>query len=296
MSLRTQLSSARRSVDPGGTRRKAGFPARRVAVCGAVLVASAVLAGTSASAADASSHGRPLTTAGHALPGLGYAVGHTTAISGATVADVPATSRAAAISPDATPPDSQCQGQGPGHYGWFGITPGSSADGGISNDLWLDAKGDVVNTPVQVYTGNGGANQQWCEMDAGDGDFKFYADYNSSAWQCLTVNGGYGNDYAPGLSVYAANCADSFDQDWYVCPRSGSPDNFSLEPAFATPSSAWLDVRGGTSDNGKSAFVPMSPLQIWTGNGQDNQRFTLYPSPGEPNVMSYSSTSGLPGC
>lgn len=25
------------------------------------------------------------------------------------------------------------------------------------------------------------------------------------------------------------------------------------------------------------------PLQIWTGNGQDNQRFTLYPSPGEPD-------------
>ena len=295
MSLRTQLSNARRPAD-GGTPRKAGLSARRAAaVCGAVLAASAVLAGTSTSAADASSHSRP-SAAGHAVPGRGYAVGHTTAISAAVVADIPGTSRAAAITPAATPSDQACRGEGPGYYGWFGIAPGSSADGGIAPDLWLDAKGAVVNTPVQVYSGNGGANQQWCEMDGGDGEFKFYADYNSSAWQCLTVNGGYGNNYAPGLRVYAANCADSFDQDWYVCPRSGSPDNFSLEPAWANPSSAWLDVLGGTSNNGKSAFVPMNPLQIWTGNGQDNQRYTLYPSPGEPSVMSYSFTTGVPGC
>jgi hypothetical protein len=104
--------------------------------------------------------------------------------------------------------------------------------------------------------------------------------------------------------VYADNCGTPAlentignDQLWYVCPRSGS--SISLEPAVAVTwysKSVWLDVWGGSSDNGESAFVPMNPLQIWTGNGQDNQRFTLIPSPGEPSDIRYSYTTGVAGC
>ncbi|HEX6525644.1 MAG TPA: hypothetical protein VF070_37375 [Streptosporangiaceae bacterium] len=35
-----------------------------------------------------------------------------------------------------------------------------------------------------------------------------------------------------------------------------------------------------------------NPLQIWTGNGQDNQRFTFLPSPGEPNGLPSSTPEG----
>ena len=36
---------------------------------------------------------------------------------------------------------------------------------------------------------------------------------------------------------------------------------------------------------------PLNTLQIWTGNRQENQRFTLFPSPGEPS-LTYEHTSG----
>jgi len=204
-----------------------------------------------------------------------------------------------AAAPDVTPPNSQCTGLGSSFFGWFGAAPGSSADGGVANDLWWDATQSKSPAQMQVYTGNGGANQQWCEQYVGSGAFIFFGRYAGpgTIGQCLTVLNGHGV-YSPGKRVYADTCdAPQFgspqDQFWYVCPRSGN--SVSLEPASATPSSVWLDVFGGTSNNGKSAFVPGNPLQIWTGNGQDNQRFTFFPSPGEPS-LTYEITTGIPGC
>ena len=105
--------------------------------------------------------------------------------------------------------------------------------------------------------------------------------------------------YLNGQHVYHDTCAgwpgggDRRDQLWYVCVRSGS--SVSLEPTYAALSTRMLDVWGGSSNNGKSAFVPGNVLQIWTGNGQDNQRYTFYMSPGEPS-RTMGVTTGVAGC
>jgi hypothetical protein len=253
------------------------------AACAAVLTAGTALAGTASAASAAAQHGQ-------AAPGAG--LGHAAAVA-------PAARQATAVTPAATPPDAWCRGQGPNYFGWFGIAPGSSADGGVAGDLWWDAKGNASPAPMQVYTGNGGANQQWCEAYLGSGAFIFYSDYTGGEPQCLTVsNNGL---YEPGQRVWAETCQsttsitkDDERQLWYVCPRSGN--SVSLEPTATNPSSVWLDVWGGSSGNGTSAFVPTNSLQIWPGNGQDNQRFTLYASPGEPGGLSYDYTTGIAGC
>jgi hypothetical protein len=283
MSLRRKLAVSRRSEDPDGPPGKIRFSTRYLAAaCGIILAASAALAGTGA-AANASLQDRPASSSG-----TGYAVARTTAVNAA-----------AAVTPASTPPNSWCQGRGSNYFGWFGVAPGSSADGGVANDLWWDAKNNASPAQVQVYTGNGGANQQWCEASIGSGSMIFYSDYVSGLPQCLTAKNGYEDGYPLGLRVTTEDCASistptNVDQLWWVCPRSGG--SISIEPEAANPSQVWLDVWGGSSDNGTSAFKPMNPLQLWTGNGQDNQRFTLFSSPGEPGGLTYAYSTGVAGC
>ena len=262
----------------------------------AVGVLGVVLAGTASTASAAptsrASSSSDCTVAVPGQPGKTTVAPCLAGGANAGVASV-AASPAAAVTPDATPPDSKCRGDG--NFGWFGVQPGSSAVQGGLSGLWWDAKENASPTPVQVYTGNGGANQQWCEEPLGNGEFAFYAYYAASGVpQCLTVKDGLVNDYVAGLRVYADDCGmpvdgSPGDQDWLVCERSGN--SISLMPAEDLSRSVWLDVFGGTSDNGASAFKPLNPLQIWTGNGQDNQRFTLFPSPGEPS-LTYEYTTG----
>jgi hypothetical protein len=272
----------------------------------AVGALSAVIGGTagtaSASAQSRASSGSNCTIAAPGQPGKTIVTSCPVAGAGAGTATTPAGLTSAAATPAVTPPDPECRGRSTStnpYYGWFGVAPGSSADGGVANDLWWDAKQNATPAQMQIYTGNGGANQQWCEQYLGQGAYAFYSLYTSyNAPQCLTVYHGYVSDYAPGQRVYADTCdnpsvGSDIDQDWYVCPRSGN--SVSLQPIAALTRSVWLDVWGGGSNNGKSAFVPMNPLQIWTGNGQDNQRFTFYPSPGEPG-LSYGYTTGVEGC
>lgn len=277
MSLRTKLTAAGLAVGLLGA-----------VVAGTASAASASPQSRASSGPDCAVAvpGQPGKTAEIPCPARGAHAGVATATA----------SRTRAATPNVTPSDSLCRGLG--GFGWFGVAPGSSADGGIANDLWWDATLIRSPTQMQVFTGNGGVNQQWCEDPLGSsGVFRFYA-YYGGVEQCLTVKNGYDSHYSPGLRVYADYCGQpstglSVDQWWYACQRSGS--SISLEPAEAVNSSVWLDVWGGSSNNGKSAFVPGNPLQIWTGNGQDNQRFTLFASPGEPSLP-YEITIGVPGC
>lgn len=287
----------------GSTERDAMSLRTKLTAAGlAVGVLGAVLAGTastaSASPPSGASPGSDCRIAVPGQPGRTVVIRCPAGGVNAGVATASA-SQARAATPDVTPPDSKCRGEG--NFGWFGVAPGSSANGGVADDLWWDATGNASPTPMQIYTGNGGANQQWCEEYIGYGAFAFYAYYAGpgAVAQCLTVKNGYGDYYSPGLRVYADDCGMpvtgvTADQDWFVCARSGN--SISLEPAEAINGSVWLDVWGGSSDNGKSAFVPGNPLQIWTGNGQDNQRFTLFSSPGEPSGLTYQYTTGVDGC
>ena len=266
----------------------------RIAVaCGLVLAAASALAGASSTAHAASTastcnfrEAGTSATVVIACPQGGAGAGYITTSTG--TAQTPA---AVGVQPDATPSDSLCTSLDPNYYhGWYGITPGSTADGGLSG-LWLDANsGDPY---VAVMPGNGSTQQQWCEEYAGNGAFYFYVQAGTYRW-CLDLSG-----FANGSVVMPVTCAGEPGGDnpqyqlWYVCPRSGN--SISLEPAYTKLSSEWLDVWGGSSNNGKSAFAPGHMLQIWTGNGQDNQRFTLYMSPGEPSRV-YTATGGVAGC
>jgi hypothetical protein len=133
----------RRSADPEGTPGKIRFSTRYLAAaCGIIVAASAVLAGTGA-AARASPQSTPTS-----VSGAGYALARIIAVN------------SAAVTPASTPPNSWCQGRGSNYFGWFGVEPGSSADGDVANDLWWDAKDNASPAQMQVYTGNGGMNQQ----------------------------------------------------------------------------------------------------------------------------------------
>ncbi|GAA1944771.1 RICIN domain-containing protein [Kitasatospora viridis] len=198
----------------------------------------------------------------------------------------------------ATPPDSFCTGGG-GGYGWFGIAPGSTSDGGVANDLWLDAANSAQATPVRLWPGNGSNAQQWCMMPSyatsgpGVGAYFVFAQYASEP-DCLDVINGQGNGFASGTRVQAYPCygnsgggGNAANQLWDVCERDHT-GTFSLKPAFAN-SPEWLDVWGGP---GPRAFVQGNPLQIWPGNGADNQRFTAFTSPGSAS----SPVPSTPGC
>ncbi|MFI9318254.1 RICIN domain-containing protein [Kitasatospora aureofaciens] len=209
-----------------------------------------------------------------------------------------ATAQPDGLTRPATPPNSACGGAG--DYGWFGVAPGSPTNGGVANNLWVDAQNSAQNTPLWLWTGNGSNAQQWCIAPAAGSGFAqmfwVFAQYSTTT-ACMDVDNGDNNGYAPGTRVHAYPCYGSpgggryTNQLWYVCERD-QPGTFSLEPAFAALSSEWLDVWGGP---GPKAFVQGNPLQIWPGNGADNQRFTAFTSPGSYwSPVPYSA--GIPGC
>jgi len=167
-----------------------------------------------------------------------------------------------------TPPHDVCQNAG--GYGWFGIGAGQNGNSG----LWLDAAGATSPADLIIWPGNGGDNQQWCFVPTGDGSSYFIQSLYNDQWNCIDVPHG---DFSAGTRMLAYACNKQFNQRWLLCTRSSAP-NYSMEPAATPPASKWLDVWGGP---GPSAYVAGHPIQLWTGNGADNQRFWLSPSPGE---------------
>ena len=152
--------------------------------------------------------------------------------------------------------------------------------------MWIDASGSASPANLVIWPGNGGANQQWCFMPAGYGAWYIYAYYSSGHYDCIDVTSA---NYNPGTHLLAYPCNWSNAEKWYACLRFGVP-NYSFEPAAPPLSSVWMDVWGGP---GSSAYVAGNPIQIWNGNGEDNQRFMLNPSPGEPWNLPYPATGGV---
>jgi hypothetical protein len=179
-------------------------------------------------------------------------------------------------------PVPQAHAAGPCYNGgyFFGIAPGSSARGGVSN-LWLQANSSGT---VTVAPGNGSAGQQWCEIGA-DVDsvpgfnLATYGNFGfGTKWYCLDDLG----NPAAGQRMWVEPChwesdGDTvFNQEWKVVLENSNPSSFSFTPAWPSSSgTVWLDIWGGP---GTSAFKSGNPAQLWAGNGGDNQAYTPYVS------------------
>ena len=186
------LKASEAFTDPKGLSLSLGMRHRIAAACGLALAAGSVLAGASSTAYAAASSASTCR-----FREVGTSATVVIACAPGGPAPAPATSRPAreprrgrpavgGVHPDATPSDSLCTGVDVNYYGWFGIEPGSTADGGLSG-LWLDANSGA--SAVSVESGDGSTGQQWCEEDAGGGAYYFYEEAGTYP-QCLTVISG----------------------------------------------------------------------------------------------------------
>jgi glucosylceramidase len=137
----------------------------------------------------------------------------------------------------------------------WGGTPTTPPPGGGTGQITglagkcMDVAGanSADSTPVQLYSCNGTAAQQWTR--AGDGTLR-------ALGKCLDVSAG---STADGARVQLYSCNGSGAQQWtYTASRD------LVNPQ----ANKCLDVTGNTSTDG-------TPLQIWTCTGGGNQKWTL---------------------
>ena len=132
-----------------------------------------------------------------------------------------------------------------------GTTPPPAGAGAITGlggkCVDVAAAGTANGTPVQLYTCNGTAAQNWTL--ASDGSVR-------ALGKCLDVSGG---STADGANVQLWDCNGSGAQKWtYTSGRD------LVNPQ----ANKCLDVRGNSSADG-------SRLQIWTCTGGANQKWTV---------------------
>ncbi|MGW1804633.1 RICIN domain-containing protein [Streptomyces sp. NPDC002078] len=144
----------------------------------------------------------------------------------------------------------------PGGIGWIGdsslVMRVEAAKGKC-----LDVQGGKTDngTPVQIYTCNNSAAQEWKFWGAYDGG---YALYNTNARKCLDVKSG---DDANGTKIQLWSCNGSPAQQWDFDVRAaGELRNAATDKC--------LDLH--TFDNGNDA-------QLYTCNGTDAQKIRMVP-------------------
>ncbi|MEV7500137.1 RICIN domain-containing protein [Streptomyces sp. NPDC093018] len=142
----------------------------------------------------------------------------------------------------------------PGGVGWIG-------DGSLvmqveaANGKCLDVQGGGTadGTPVQIYTCNGSAAQQWKFWGSYDGG---YALYNAKAQKCLDVKGAAD---ANGTKIQVWTCNGTAAQQWQFDIRAaGELRNAATDKC--------LDLH--TFDNGNDS-------QLYTCNGTDAQKIRV---------------------
>ncbi|MEV7991086.1 RICIN domain-containing protein, partial [Streptomyces sp. NPDC086077] len=142
-----------------------------------------------------------------------------------------------------------------GGIGWIGDSPSViqvEAAKGKCLDVQSGAK--TNGTPVQIYTCNGSAAQQWQFHGYHDG----YALYNVNAQKCLDVQSG---NSANGTKIQIWTCNGSKAQQW----------NFDVRAAAGLRNAATdkcLDLN--KFDNGHDAW-------LWACNGGNPQKYRIVP-------------------
>jgi hypothetical protein len=131
----------------------------------------------------------------------------------------------------------------------------------LNSGLVADVKhAETTNgTPVQQYTYNGGANQQWGVTNVGGGVYKIIGVQSGLALD--VVGGGTANGTLIDIWPYNSSYAN---QQWSFTPTSGG--YYRLTPQNATGSA--LDVQHSGTTNG-------TPLEIWTYGGANSQQWLL---------------------
>ncbi|GAA4087454.1 hypothetical protein GCM10022233_83080 [Streptomyces shaanxiensis] len=143
----------------------------------------------------------------------------------------------------------------PGGVGWIGDAS-TVVEVPAAKGMCLDAQGGKKDngTPVQVYTCNDSAGQQWQIIGYSDG----YALWNVNAMKCLDVSGGKTDN---GTKIQLWTCNGSKAQQWNFDVRAaGELRNVATDKC--------LDLN--TFDKGRDSW-------LWTCNGTNPQKYKVVP-------------------
>ncbi|WP_312846089.1 ricin-type beta-trefoil lectin domain protein [Streptomyces sp. WAC05374] len=143
-----------------------------------------------------------------------------------------------------------------GGLGWIGDSPVTiEVPGAKGNCLDVQGGGKTNGTPVQIYTCNGGAAQQWL-LEGGGDDLHLR---NVGSYKCLDVAG---NKAANGTKIQITDCYSTPGQAWTGDVRAAAP-------LKSTTTGKCLDL---------SAFTKSTDARLWDCKDADSQKFLIKPS------------------
>ncbi|MFB9537253.1 MULTISPECIES: ricin-type beta-trefoil lectin domain protein [Streptomyces] len=143
-----------------------------------------------------------------------------------------------------------------GGLGWIGDSPVAiQVPGAAGNCLDVAGGKEANGTPVQIYTCNGGAAQQWT-LEGSEDDLYFR---NVGSQRCLDVAG---NNSANGTKIQIYDCYKSKGQSWKGDVRAASP-------LKSVSTGKCLDL---------SAFTKSTDARLWDCKVAASQKFLIKPS------------------
>lgn len=143
-----------------------------------------------------------------------------------------------------------------GGLGWIGDSPVTiEVPGAKGNCLDVQGGAKTNGTPVQIYTCNGGASQQWT-LEGSEGDLHLR---NVGSLKCLDVAG---NKSANGTKIQISDCYKSAGQSWKGDARATSP-------LKSVTTGKCLDL---------SAVTKGTDARLWDCKDASAQKFLIKPS------------------
>ncbi|MGW7463154.1 ricin-type beta-trefoil lectin domain protein [Streptomyces xantholiticus] len=143
-----------------------------------------------------------------------------------------------------------------GGVGWIGDSHVTiEVPGAKGSCLDVQGGGKTNGTPVQIYTCNGGAAQQWT-LEGGEDDLHLR---NVGSQKCLDVAG---NASANGTKIQISDCYKSKGQSWQGDVRATSP-------LKSVSTGKCLDL---------SAFTKSTDARLWDCKDASAQKFLIKPS------------------
>ncbi|OKJ69313.1 virulence factor [Streptomyces sp. CB02261] len=143
-----------------------------------------------------------------------------------------------------------------GGVGWIGDSPAAiQVPGAAGMCLDVQGGGKTNGTPVQIYTCNGSAAQQWT-LEGGEEDLHLR---NVNSFKCLDVAG---NASANGTKIQITDCYSTKGQSWKGDVRAASP-------LKSLSTGKCLDL---------SAFTKSTDTRLWDCNGTSAQKYLIKPT------------------
>jgi lysophospholipase L1-like esterase len=128
-----------------------------------------------------------------------------------------------------------------------------------NSGLALDAKGQNITngTPIQQYTYNAGANQQWGVTNIGSGQYVITGEQSG---RVLDVKG---QSTANGAAIQLYDSNGGANQQWMITATSGG-----YSTVQGLQSGKLMEVAGAATTNS-------APVDIWSSNGGNNQQWSF---------------------